>query len=213
MVNKFILRVLKLGGLAIASTTCIIPAGFASADTSSVDYIFLVDSNQQSCQQIGEAYQEVKAFETANFYVNICQKDRNYYYLGEAKTGTIDTIFLPANALATGEMYRANNGNVAYIVTILPNETILSIERNGAQVLAESSLNKQCINPDDILQIQGGIASQIYYPLSDVRILPERGYIEVNSLETVDISSFSNFNSLAEYNPEAILNLQVCNLE
>lgn len=222
MVNNLRSRVLALRIIAMATAIAIIPVGYVLADTSNTDYIFLIDSNQQSCQQIGEAYQQVKAFETTNFYVNICQKENNFYYLGEAKTGSIeevrgsrvlrrglsDTIFLPANSLASGEMYRASNGNMAYIVTILPHEAILTIERNGAQVAIESSLKNHCINPLDNLQI--AITSPMYYPMSDASI-QDHGYLQLNKIETISVDRFYNFDSLAEYDSKASSNLSTCN--
>jgi hypothetical protein len=210
MVHRFVLKISILKELAIASGIVVIPLNIALADTSSADYIFLIDSNQQSCQQIGEGYQDIRTFETNSFYINICQKDNDYYYIGEAKTGNIDTIFLPANALAPGEMYRANNGNVAYIVTILANEAILTVERNGAQVAIENSLAPQCTNSQGILQIPREIASQMYYPMNDAKLISDRSYLELNPLETIDLRHFDEFNSLAEYNPEAILNVPSC---
>lgn len=153
MISRFISKVLfqfleilpRRSALAIASIpliTIVTPGDLVSADTSGADYIFLLERDRH-CQQIEKAYQEVKAFETANFYVNICQKENNYYYLGEAKTGNIDTIFIPAHSLISGEMYRANNGNITYIVNILPDGAILTIERNGVQIGRESSLGDQ----------------------------------------------------------------------
>jgi hypothetical protein len=215
MVQRFVLKFgLKASiftELAIASTLSIIPLNTVLADTSSADYIFLIDSNQQSCQQIGEGYQNIKTFETKSFYVNICRKDNNYYYIGEAKIGSINTIFLPANALAPGEMYRANNGNVAYIVTILANEAILTIERNGEQVAIENSLEHQCHNSQDILQIPREIASPKYSALAGQSLpISDRSYLELNPIDTIDIGHFNEFNSLAEYNPEAILNVPSC---
>lgn len=213
MINGFRSRVFIFKILAISLGITIIPTYSVLADTSSADYIFLLDSSRQSCQQIGETYQEVRAFETDSFYINICQKDNNYYYLGEAKTGNIDTIFIPANALEPGEMYRANNGNVAYLVTILPNEEILTIERNGAQIAIENSLDNidnLCLDPDELLPIQEKIASQIYSLMSDARIIEDRDYIELNQIETLDLSHFDRFNSLSESNPEAILTVPSC---
>jgi hypothetical protein len=210
MVHRFVLKVSIFTELAIASTLSIIPLNAVLADTSSADYIFLIDSDRQSCQQIGEGYQDIRAFETKSFYVNICQKDNNYYYIGEAKTGNINTIFLPANALAPGEMYRANNGNVAYIVTILANEAILTVERNGEQVAIENSLEHQCDNPQNILQIPREIASPRYYPISENKTISDRSYLELNPIETIKIGHFNELNSLAEYNPEALLNLFSC---
>ena len=144
MGDKLILEVSRSKLLAIAILTKVLVAHSALADTSSVDYIFLLNNEQPTCQQIGKNYLEVRAFETENFYINVCRKDDQYYYLGEGKTGKRNTIFLPANSLSLGEMYRAHNGNVAYIVSILPNQAVLTIERNGEQIAIESTEMNQC---------------------------------------------------------------------
>lgn len=208
MVRKLISKISIDLTIAIAIGATIIPAGLATADTSSVDYIFLIDSNRQNCQQIGEEYREIKAFETENFYVNICQKADNYYYLGEAKTGAISTIFVPANALNPGEMYRANNGNVSYIVNILPSRSVLIVERNGAEVERETSLQKQCLDPENSLSVS--LPTQIYYPMSDARILTNDTYLELDGLESIDFTNLDRFNSSVEYNRKTILNLPNC---
>ena len=197
------------GSLAIAIPTIpIITLGsLVSADTYSADYIFLLERDR-NCQQIESAYREVEAFETANFYVNICQKDHNYYYWGEAKTGTIDTVFIPARSLVSGEMYRANNGNVSYIINILPDGATLTIERNGTQIVRESALGDRCSEPYNTLKM--GIASQIYDPPSNNNLsFLNRSYLQLNSIETPDENLYK-FNSLAQYNPEAILNVSAC---
>ena len=209
LISKLLARrsaILPLGSvLAIASIpiiTVITSGNLVSADTNT-DYIFLLERDR-NCQQIESAFQEVKAFETANFYVNICQKDRNYYYLGEAKTGNLNTIFIPANSLASGEMYRANNGNVTYIVNILPNGATLTIERNGTQIAIESSLKEQCIAPQTW---QMNIASQMYYPLSN-NLDGDLNHLKLEPVE-IDFYNFYEFNS-GKYNPEAILNVSTC---
>lgn len=216
MVIKFISSVLwqivtelprrSLLAIAGVSTLATIVSGdLASADTFSSDYIFLLERDRH-CQQIEPAYQEVKAFETANFYVNICQKDNNYYYLGEAKTGKIDTIFIPAYSLASGTMYRANNGNVTYLVNILPKSAILTIQRNGMQIARETSLSDRCI----VLQgWQTDLANPIYYSASDYLNFRHRSSLKLNQIE-IEPRSFAEFNSLAKYDPEAILNVSTC---
>lgn len=225
MVGKSILSVFekisailpRCGSLAIAKwhgaiasipmITVITSGNLVLADNYSADYIFLLERDR-NCQQIESAYREVKAFETANFYVNICQKDHNYYYLGEAKTGTINTVFIPAHSLASGAMYRANNGNVSYTIDILPDGATLTIERNGMQIVRESSLSDRCIEPYNTLKM--GIASQIYAPPSNNNLsFLNRSYLQLNQIETPD-NDFYEFNFLAQYNLEAILNVSTC---
>lgn len=225
MVSKFILSVFeeilamlpRHDTLAIAKwrgtiasipiITIVTSGNLVLADTYSADYMFLLERDR-NCQQIESAYREVKAFETANFYVNICQKDNNFYYLGEAKTGTINTVFIPAHSLASGAIYRANNGNVNYIINILPDGATLTIKRNGTEIVRESSLSDRCIESYNTLKM--GIASQIYDPPSNNHLsFLNRSYLQLDRIETSE-DTFDEFNSLAQYNPEAILNVSAC---
>jgi hypothetical protein len=122
------------------------------ADTSNSEYFFLITQDWRSCEHIGTKYQEVYAFETPSFYVNICRQGENYFYLGEAKSTNVGSIFLTAESLDEGTIYRADNGNVSYYVAINETESKVStenrgtliIERNGNQVLTENSVTQQC---------------------------------------------------------------------
>lgn len=125
--------------------------------SSDADYSFLIDSDWHNCQQISTDYQEVYAFETASFYVNICSQNDLYYYSGEAKQTGASSIFIPALPLEDNRGFQAINGNVSYVVILpfqgretseslatKPKEAILTIKRNGQLVGVESSLNKYC---------------------------------------------------------------------
>ena len=137
--------------------------------TSDADYSFVISSDWHTCQQINADYQEVYAFETASFYINICQKDDVYFYSGEAKqsdrqngTTTLEnSIFIPAEPLDNYRGFQAKNGNVSYLVilpfsatdqssTLNPEEAILTIKRNGQLVSVESSLSKYCAHSEAI---------------------------------------------------------------
>ena len=125
------------------------------------DYSFLIDPDWHSCQQISSDYQEVYAFETDSFYINICQKDNLYFYSGEAKQSNANSIFIPAVPLDNNRGFQAINGNVSYLAILpfqnhsdepdfKPKEAILTIKRNGRLVKVESSLNKYCHQPKAI---------------------------------------------------------------
>ncbi|MEM7758220.1 MAG: hypothetical protein AAF298_08860, partial [Cyanobacteria bacterium P01_A01_bin.40] len=126
--------------------------------SSDADYSFIIDSDWHNCQQINSDYQEVYAFETGSFYINICQKDNVYFYSGEAKqsersdsnTALRNSIFIPAEPLDNYRGFQAENGNVSYLVilpfstpakssNLNPGEAILTIKRNGQLVSVESS--------------------------------------------------------------------------
>jgi Tfp pilus assembly protein FimT len=153
----------KCTATAVSTITLMIQFGAPSkALASEADYRFLITSDWQNCQQISSEYQDVYAFETKNFQINICQKDGAYFYLGEAKQSdkpngiaTLrNSIFIPAYPLNNKRGFQAVNGNVAYVVVLpysednrdsdLPKEAILTIKRNGRLVSVESSLNKYC---------------------------------------------------------------------
>ena len=146
---------------AVATTLVIIVANslaisdvLASADA---DYSFNLDSEWHSCQQLGTDYQEVYAFETDSFYINICQKDHLYFYSGEPKKSDRSSIFIPTVPFQNNRGFQATNGNVTYLVVLPfsiqesseisaehPSEAILTIKRNDRLVTVESSLNKYC---------------------------------------------------------------------
>jgi ribosomal protein L31 len=125
--------------------------------SSDADYNFLINSDWHNCQQISTDYQEVYAFETPSFHINICQKDHAYFYSGEAKQSNTSSMFIPATPLKHGHGFQAKNGNVAYVVILpfpeaknlepsafAPEKAILKIKRNDELVTVESSLHKYC---------------------------------------------------------------------
>ena len=147
--------------------------------SSDADYRFIISSDWRSCQQINSAYQEVYAFETTSFYVNICQKDDVYFYSGEAKQSDRNSIFIPAVPLENHRGFQAENGNVSYLVilpfseqtnlqspTNNPAEAILTIKRNGQLVSVESSLNKYCAQSDAIALDNINLNTQYDNPLA-----------------------------------------------
>ena len=152
---------LKLTGFSSASIIVTVALqsaiAFDAVASTDADYNFMITSDWHDCQQINTAYQAVYTFETASFYVNICQKDRNYFYSAEAKQSENSSIFIPAYPLENGTGFRAENGNVSYLVLLPsnkpdnlrpsdsePTEAILTIKRNNQLVSVESSLNKYC---------------------------------------------------------------------
>ena len=151
---------LKYITASVASTITITIHFLAIADvwaSSDADYTFITTSDWHTCQQIGTAYQEVYAFETTSFYINICQKDQDYFYSGEAKQSNHNSIFIPAYPLEDNRGFQAENGNVDYVVILPfdnqnslessarePEEAILTIKRNGQLVSVQSSLTKYC---------------------------------------------------------------------
>jgi len=149
--------------------------------SSDADYSFLIDSDWHNCQQISIDYQEVYAFETDSFYVNICSQDNLYFYSGEAKQKDANSIFIPAIPLANNRGFQAINGNLSYVVILPfktrideqslssnPKEAILTIKRNGKLVQVESSLHKYCHQSEAIAWNNMKLNSQSFERLATV---------------------------------------------
>lgn len=212
MSKKFIVGISRSKFLAIAILAKILASHAVLADTSSADYIFLLNNEQPNCQQIGKNYLEVRAFETENFYINICRKDDQYYYLGESKIGKRNTIFLPANFLSLGEIYRAHNGNVAYIVSILPHQAILTIERNGEQISLESTEINQCTlhHGQDKNSLQLLFQYSEKYLNSYATTLPNQKLSLLDKVKIEDLQRVLDFESLQVFNSSQSLHLDSC---
>ena len=151
------LTAMTVGLVTITSSPLM--AEILSPVAHSADYSFQVSEDWRNCQQIGEQYQEVSSFETANFYVNICSKGDRYFYSGEAKQNNLGSIFLPAYPLSSKQSYVASNGNISYLISITPDENTLAIRKNGRQIAIEKSFNLSC--------------RQVAYPIDlNIRIQP-----------------------------------------
>lgn len=194
---------LKLNHATIAGIVLAVNLG-ASADvraSSDADYNFLIDSDSHNCQQISTDYQEVYAFETASFHVNICHKNDVYFYSGEAKQSHTSSIFIPATPLENNRGFQARNGNVSYTV-ILPfsrddskpsalnrGEAILTIKRNQQLIAVESSLTKYC-HPADAIALDE-IKLNSVHSLNQIAIIPRQRDASTDLLSAVtnDVSS------------------------
>lgn len=159
MMNQSDLQ-LKINCATVAGIVMMVVHLGAIADvqaSSDADYNFLTNADGHNCQQISTDYQEVYAFETSSFYINICQKGNAYFYSGEAKERDTSSIFMTATPLGHNRGFQAKNGNTSYVVTLPfpkqsnpepsvldPEEAILTIKRNDRLVAIESSLNKYC---------------------------------------------------------------------
>jgi hypothetical protein len=114
-----------------------------TVSNSQTDHLFLITQDWRVCTSLGKEYEEIEAFETENFYVNLCRKGDRYFYIGEDKTSQINSIFLPAYT-DDQQNYRADNGNLSYLITLNPNQDTLAVEQNGHQIDIEQSITKYC---------------------------------------------------------------------
>jgi hypothetical protein len=175
--------------------------GFAIANTisSATDHTYLVTPDWHTCQQISKTYQEVYAFETSNFYINICQKGDFYFYSGEAKQSNLNSIFIPAHPLENGTGYQAQNGNVSYVVLVpfapktsqkssnlSPTEAILTIKRNEQLVSVESSLDKYCHQSNTAIAFDS--IEQSSYNINQIATITDQWDVASDLLEAANYS-------------------------
>lgn len=183
MIKNLNLKTAVMFTATFTGILAIISSQNAIASTDA-DYRFLSTSDWRNCQQFGQAYQEVYAFETSSFYINICQKNNVYFYLSEAKQSEESSIFIPAHPLDNQQGFQAVNGNLSYLVLLpfqasnkKPAEAILTVKRNGQLVAVESSLNKYCQQ----LEMGNTIFNQSLIAFDNLAIESH------NSLEMLDI--------------------------
>lgn len=188
--------------------------------SSDADYSFMISSDWHNCQQINSDYQEVYAFETASFYINICQKDDLYFYSGEAKQSDKpeeilslrNSIFIPAIPLDNHRGFQAENGNVSYVVVlpfsdqtnfqsseINPAEAILTIKRNGQLVSVESSLNKYCYESDAIALDNINLNSLDYNQLATIPHQQDIGWNLSSATSRIFPTEIFNSNSRFDF--------------
>lgn len=180
LARSTVISVIIVSAMTIASQNAI-----ANTISSATDHTYLVTPDWHTCQQISKTYQEVYAFETSNFYINICQKGNFYFYSGEAKQSNLNSIFIPAHPLENGTGYQAQNGNVSYVVLVpftnktsqkssdlSPSEAILTIKRNEQLVSVESSLDKYCHQSNTAIAFDS--IEQSSYNTNQIATIPEQ---------------------------------------
>lgn len=169
--------------LASAATSFTFPA---LAGRSNTDYTFIVDKLWYGCQHFGETYQEISTFETANFYVNLCQKGNNYFYSGTAKNRSVKSNFIPAYITDKLNTYQADNGNTSYIVKINSTEATLIIKRNGNTVIVESALLPNC--PQVHYDPNIHIAQELAYSNYQAQLIGDHSILNSNQIYISEIN-------------------------
>lgn len=100
----------------------------------------------RACQQLGSEYREVIAFETPNYYINICLRGNQYFYAAEQKNNPSDRLVLTAQRLSRAK-YQVSSADTVYAVTNylqVPNASRggfeLVVTQNGRVVQQENSI-------------------------------------------------------------------------
>ncbi len=100
----------------------------------------LLAQKVSSCQEVNSLYKEVYSFETENFYINICQYSSNFYYLRQSKTNSDKNIFVPAEAVFGGNVFRARYGKAIYFVGKDGDRYYSSVMQNTNEIVFEPEL-------------------------------------------------------------------------
>lgn len=110
----------------------------------------LIAQNLSFCQQLKQDYQEVHAFETQNFYINVCRYKQKYYYHRQSKHNPNYSLLLPANTILNGNIFRASDGGKTYIVGTSPEGYYSSVMQENNEIILEPELKTSTLVNDSI---------------------------------------------------------------
>jgi hypothetical protein len=97
-----------------------------------------------SCAKYGIDAKEKIAFETENFWINICIQNNEHYYYSVRKDNPQDNLFLLAEKISE-HSYKATKGNIDYIISDNSKGFYLSVWQDEVQTLYEEELPKETI--------------------------------------------------------------------
>lgn len=106
---------------------------------------FLLAQNLSFCQQLRKDYQEVHAFETQNFYINVCRHKQKYYYHRKSKQNPNHSLLLPANTILNGIMFRAIDRGKTYLVGANADGYYSSVMHKNNEIIFEPELKKSTL--------------------------------------------------------------------
>ena len=102
----------------------------------------LIAQNLSFCQQLEKGYQEVHAFETQNFYINVCRHQQKYYYHRKSKHNPNHSVLLPASSLLDGNMFQASDRGKTYIVGTNAEGYYSSVMHRNNEIIFEPALGR-----------------------------------------------------------------------
>ena len=95
---------------------------------------------QNSCQNINSAYQQVYSFQTDNYYINICQDRDSFYYHRQSKLDDDKTLLIPAQAISHGGVFQATSRGITYFVGKDGDRYYSSVMQNDNEIVFEPEL-------------------------------------------------------------------------
>ena len=101
---------------------------------------------QGTCQQLGQDYEEVYAFLTHNFYINICRQGDSFYYYRQSKSNPEQSIVLKATAVRGGKVFKAVKGKMTYFVGVNANGYYSSVMQPNNEIVVEPEVKPETLN-------------------------------------------------------------------
>ena len=95
---------------------------------------------QDSCQKIDLAYQEVYSFQTDNYYISICQLEDSFYYHRQSKFDDDRPLLIPAQAISNGGIFQATSRGKTYSVGINGDRYYSLVMQNNNEIVFEPEL-------------------------------------------------------------------------
>ena len=103
---------------------------------------------QNSCQNIDSAYQQVYSFQTDNYYISICQLEDSFYYHRQSKFDENSTMLIPAQAVSNIGVFQATSRGTTYFVGRDGDRYYSSVMQNDSEIVFEPELR---LSPDAVL--------------------------------------------------------------
>jgi hypothetical protein len=110
----------------------------------------VVAQNWRACQRMGENIEEIHAFETQNYYINICRQEQQYFYYRQSKSNSDSFIWLPAQKVFDGKIYQAIGSNITYFVGSNSDGYYSSVMHNNSEIIFEPQIYSQSTAEQDI---------------------------------------------------------------
>lgn len=118
--------------------------------------LLLIDKESNYCQSINSEYQQLYNFETLEYNIGICYKDKKWFYYRQSKSNPDNFLFLPAQIVFGGDVFKATDKKVTYFVGINSSGYYSSVMYGNNQIVFEPPIssnstlikNKTTINPE-----------------------------------------------------------------
>ena len=96
---------------------------------------------QNNCQNINSAYQQVYSFQTNNYYISICQYKDSFYYHRQSKLDDDNTLLIPARSVIHGGVFQATSRGTTYFVGKNGDRYYSSVMQNDNEIVFEPELS------------------------------------------------------------------------